>query len=52
MSFSNPNVKISYDGNGADDRFGINFYYLEGSESVIQAELWDYSDPDNPSRWC
>lgn len=50
MSFSNPNVKISYDGNGADDRFGINFYYLEGSESVIQAELWDYSDPDNPSQ--
>lgn len=48
MSFSNPNVKISYDGNGVDDRFGINFYYLEGDESVIQAELWDYTDVDNP----
>ena len=50
MSFSNPNVKISYDGNGTDDRFSINFYYLEGDESTIIAELWDYTDSDNPVK--
>jgi hypothetical protein len=50
MSFSNPNVKISYDGNGADDTFGINFYYLEGDEESVIAELWDYTDSNNPVK--
>jgi hypothetical protein len=50
MSYSNPNVEIVIDGNGVDDRFGINFHYIEGFTSVIVAELWDYTDPNLPQK--
>jgi len=50
MSFSNTNVNITYDGNGADQSFGINFHYLKGVTTVIQVELWDYTDPDLPTK--
>jgi hypothetical protein len=50
MSYSNPNVELSEDGNGVDSLFGVNFSYLEGETSSIIAELWDYTDPDNPSQ--
>lgn len=48
MSFSNPNVELTYNGNGSDDTFGVNFTYLEGETSSIMVELWDYTDPDLP----
>ena len=48
MSFSNPNVELTYNGNGSDDTFGVNFTYLEGETSSIAVELWDYTDPDLP----
>ncbi len=50
MSYSNQNVEIVIDGNGVDDRFGINFHYIEGFSQVIIAELWDYSDPQLPTQ--
>ena len=50
MSYSNPNVELTYDGNGSDDTFGVNFTYLEGETSSIVVEQWDYTDPDNPSQ--
>ena len=36
MSYSNQNVEIFHDGNGSDDRFGVNFYYIEGLTDVIK----------------
>jgi len=50
MSYSNPNVEITYDGNGADSSFGVNFHYLEGVTASIIVELWDYTDPDLPVK--
>jgi hypothetical protein len=50
MSYSNQNVEIVIDGNGVDDRFGINFHYIEGFDVVIIAQLWDYTDPDVPTQ--
>lgn len=50
MSYSNANVEITYDGNGSDDSFGVNFHYLEGVTASIIAELWDYTDPDLPVK--
>jgi hypothetical protein len=49
MSYSNPNVMITYEDTGAQLNFPINFYYLEG-DPVIVAELWDYTDPTNPTQ--
>lgn len=49
MSYSNPNVELTYDGNGADQSFSVNFHYQEG-DPVIQVELWDYSDPNVPTQ--
>lgn len=48
MSYSNQNTEVVIDGNGVDDRFGVNFHYEEGFSVVIIAELWDYTDPDVP----
>lgn len=50
MSYSNPNVELTYDGNGSDDSFSVNFHYLEGVTTSIIAELWDYTNPDLPVK--
>lgn len=50
MSYSNPNVTITYNGNGSDQSFGINFHYLEGVTTVIQVELWNYTNPEVPVK--
>lgn len=49
MSYSNPNVEIVYtNGDAVGGEYSVNFYYLEGEDSVIQVELWDYTDAQNP----
>lgn len=50
MSYSNPTVEITYNGNGSDQSFSVNFYYLEGVTSVIQVELWNYTNPEVPVK--
>lgn len=47
MSFSNINTFIEYTGDGATDRFAINFFVLENGLNIV-AEVYDVTDPDNP----
>ena len=50
MSYSNTNVEITYDGDGLDQSFSVNFHYLEGVTFSIQVELWNYTDPNLPIK--
>jgi hypothetical protein len=47
MSYTNVNTQITHLGNGLDETFNINFYYVDG-ELNIGVYLYDYTNPSTP----